>query len=139
MAVSELRRVLSRGGTCVAVTNGERNQVELVQLVEDVVGHAWQWRRPPDRAFSLESGRARLAAAFDDIQRIDCPPTVVEVTDPSALAAYLTSVADHYEAEVTDWTTWPDVVVECTNRVAAEVRRHGWFRISTSVGAFVCR
>ena len=136
---------MSCGGSCPREEDASRSptanaiKIELVRLVEDVVGHAWQWRRPHDRAFSLESGRARLAGAFDQIQRIDCPSTVVEVTDPNALAAYLTSIADHHEGEVADWTTWQDVVVECTNRVAAEVRRHGWFRISTSVGAFVCR
>ena len=87
LAISDLRRVLAPGGTCIAVTNGDTNQAELVQLVEDVVGHGWRWRRPADRAFSLENGRSQLAGAFDDIQRIDAPPGVVEVTDPDALAA----------------------------------------------------
>jgi SAM-dependent methyltransferase len=139
LAASELRRVLAGSGTCVAVSNGEQNQAELVALLEDVVGHGWKWRRPSDRAFSLENGAAQLAAAFENIERVDCPPGVVEVTDPPALADYLNSVADHYQAEISRWTAWDDVVRECTRRVATEVGDHGSFSISTSVGAFICQ
>ncbi len=139
LAISELHRVLNPPGICIAVTNGEKNQAELVGLLEDVVGHGWKWQRPSDRAFSLENGASQLATAFDHIRRVDCPPGVVEVTDPQVLADYLNSVADHYQAEISAWTRWDDVVRECAGRVVAEVSEHGSFPISASVGAFICQ
>lgn len=139
LAMSELRRVLALSGTCIAVTNGESNQAELIALLEEVVGGGWKWRRPSDRAFSLENGAAQLATAFKSVQRVDCPPGVVEVTDPQALADYLNSVSDHYQAQISQWSSWHHVVQESTRRVAAEVSQHGSFPISTSVGAFICQ
>jgi hypothetical protein len=55
------------------------------------------------------------------------------------MADYLASVADIYELDVSSWTRWPSVVEECRRRVAAEVRARGYFGVSTSMGAFVCR
>jgi SAM-dependent methyltransferase len=138
VAISELRRVLSAPGTCVVVTNGEANHAELVRLVEDVVGHGWKWHRS-SLAFSLENGAAQLRTAFSEVQRVDCPSSTVEIRKPEAVANYLTSVGDLYEAEVSSWTRWPAVVEECRRRVAAEVNALGYFGVSTSMGAFVCR
>lgn len=138
-AAFELRRVLAASGCCVAVTNGERNMGELVRLVEEVVGHGWRWHRPSDVAFSLENGADQLGAAFDVVDRVDCPSSVIEVTDAEALADYLRSVGDHYEDQVASWTTWDQVVGECQCHVAAAVASEGSFPISSSMGAFVCR
>lgn len=138
-AVHELRRVLVDGGTCVAVTNGEANHRELVDLLEDVVGNGWRWRRPSDTEFSLENGAAQLRAGFRSVERVDCPAGSVLVTDVDALGDYLHSVADSYEREVEPWTSWGAVVAECRRRVADVVEAEGGFRISGSVGAFVCR
>ncbi|MEJ7582494.1 MAG: hypothetical protein WKF43_00110 [Acidimicrobiales bacterium] len=49
------------------------------------------------------------------------------------------SVGDHYNSEVSDWTTWKKIVAECRRRAAAVIAKQGAFPISTSVGAFVCR
>ena len=138
-AARELRRVLQVGGTCVAVTNGEDNHAELVALIEDVVGHGWRMVRPADQAFSLENGAEQLHHSFDAVERVDCPPGVVSVTDAGALADYVASVADHYGPEVSAWTTWPDVVDECRRRAAEVIARHGALALRTCVGAFVCR
>lgn len=138
-AVRELRRVLKPDGTCIAVTNGERNHLEMVRLVEDVVGHGWRWRRPSDTTFKLENGAEQLQAGFDHVARVDCPPGNVFVTDADALADYIASVGDHYAPEVASWMTWDDVVAECRSRAAAVIASNGAFTISTSMGAFVCR
>jgi SAM-dependent methyltransferase len=138
-AVHELRRVLRRSGTCVAVTNGEDNHREMVELVEKVVGHGWRWRRLAVSGFSLENGAAQLRVGFESVERVDCPANAFLVTDVDALAAYLASVGDLYESEVATWMTWGDVVDECRRRTALVVASDGAFRISTSIGAFVCR
>jgi SAM-dependent methyltransferase len=138
-AVHELRRVLRRTGTCVAVTNGDENHWEMVELVEKVVGHGWRWRRLAVSGFSLENGAAQLRVGFEVVERVDCPANAFLVTDVDALAAYLASVGDLYEPEVATWITWGEVVEECRRRAALIVNTHGAFRISTSIGAFVCR
>jgi len=138
-AVSELRRVLQASGRCIAVTNGERNMEELVRMVEGVVGHGWRWRRSSEVAFSLENGADQLNAAFDEVERVDCPDSVVHITDAHALGDYLRSVADTYDGQVNSWTTWERVVEDCQRQVAAVVQSEGAFRLSSSMGAFICR
>ena len=138
-AAGELRRVLAPGGTCVAVTNGERNHHELVRLVEDAVGQGWRWRRPSDVAFSLENGAVQLRTAFAEVERRDCPDGTVSITDAEALAAYVASVGDLYEAEVSGWTTWAAVVDDCRRAASALIGREGALRVTSAVGAFVCR
>lgn len=137
-AIQELRRVLKRSGTCVAVTNSARCHRELVDLVESVVGHDWRLQRPADVAFSLENGAEQLRAGFELVERVDAPSGVVRVRDAEALAAYLGSIGDHYEREIAAWMTWNDVVRECRDRASAIIAERGYFPISTVVGAFIC-
>ena len=138
-AVRELRRVLQPGGTCVAVTNGVHNHTELVAMVEDAVGHGWRLHRPADVGFSLENGAEQLRTAFESVERVDCPPGIVSVTDADALAGYVASVGDHYGPEVASWTSWDAVVEECRRRAAERIAEEGALRLHTSMGAFVCR
>jgi SAM-dependent methyltransferase len=136
-AVRELRRVLRPSGICIAVTSGERNQHELVALVEEQVGQGWQWRRPSAVAFSLENGMEQMRIAFSQIELIRCPPSVVSVTDSDVLADYLRSVGDTYEHEIEG--TWEDLVLRCRAKVGLAIRDNGSFPISSSIGAFLCR
>jgi len=138
-AAREIRRALRPLGVFVAVTNGESNHREMVELVEEVVGNAWRWSRPSDAVFSLENGADQLRVAFDQVDRVDCPPVVVTVTDADALADYLASVGDHYAPQVAAWTTWDQVVDECRRRARRIIESRGGFRVSVSMGAFVCR
>ncbi len=138
-AAREIRRVLRPSGVLVAVTKGESNHPELVELVEEVVGNGWRWLRPSDIAFSLENGARQLRVAFDWVERVDCPPVVVTVTDADALADYLASGRDHYAPQVAAWTTWHEVVDECRQRAARIIESRGGFQITGSMGAFLCR
>jgi SAM-dependent methyltransferase len=137
-AVSELRRVLRGSGRCIAVTNGERNMEELVRMVEGVVGHGWRWRRSSAVAFSLENGADQMRVAFDEVVRVDCPDSVIQVTDAHALGDYVRSVGDTYESQVISWITWDRVVEECQRQAAAVVESEGALRLSSSMGASVC-
>ena len=137
-AARELRRVLAPDGRCIAVTNGEANQRELVSMVEHVVGNGWHWQRQ-DCAFTLENGAAPLTAAFDEVERIDAPVSAVQVTDADAFAGYVASVGDLYAPQVSSWIAWADVVDDCRQRVAAIVERDGAFVVSSVFGVFVCR
>jgi hypothetical protein len=63
----------------------------------------------------------------------------VHVRDVESFAAYVASVGDLYEEDVAAWMSWDDVVRECAERVASIIAECGSFRVSTVVGAFVCR
>jgi SAM-dependent methyltransferase len=136
-AVAEFRRVLRPFGTCIAVTNGERDQLELVRVVEEAAGHGWRWRRPAAVTFSLENGLDQLRTGFAQVERIPCPSGVVTVTDVEAVADYLRSVGDIFEPEIEG--DWEDLVRRCVDRVSQVIAAEGAFTITPSVGAFICR
>jgi len=137
-AIGELRRVLKPDGRCVVVTNSDRCHRELVELVEGVVGHGWRLRRPADVRFSLENGADQLRAGFRQVERLDAPFGLVRVSSEAALADYVASMGDHYEADVAPWMTWDAVVAECRNRASRVIATEGHFEISSRVGAFIC-
>ena len=94
-------------------------------------------RRPVDEYFSLESGAAQLQVAFDSVTRVDCPASAVVVTDLAAFTDYVDSIGDHYETE--GGVPWPDVVRRARALADEAMGPIGEFRLTTSVGAFVCR
>ncbi len=124
-------------GVGVVVTNGERNFGAFKALMERAVGTGWAMRRPVDDYFSLESGTAQLRVAFDSVIRVDCPASEVVVTDLDALTDYVDSIGDHYEAEA--GVPWGEVVGRARALAVASMESAGEFRLTTSVGGFVCR
>lgn len=136
-AAAEARRVMRPNGVFVAVTNGVRNMVELAAMLEEAVGTDWRIIRPADQHFSLEAGGSKLSGSFQRVERVDCPPSAVVVTDFDVLAGYWRSLATHYEPEVSQpWNEVVDRALELARRSADDL---GELRITTSVGAFVCR
>jgi SAM-dependent methyltransferase len=136
-AGAECRRVLRREGRFVAVTNGARNLAELRALVEAAVGTGWEMARPADLHFSLENGAEMLATSFESVTRLDCPPSDVVVASVEVLTDYVASVADHYEAQV--GRPWAAVVERVRELATARFAEEGELRLTSSVGAFVCR
>jgi SAM-dependent methyltransferase len=137
LAAREIRRVLHRDGLFVAVTNSVSNLQELRALVETAVGTDWKMLRPADQRFSLENGGELLLPAFDSVVRVACPRSDLVVTDVASLAAYVASVADHYEDQVD--VPWTEVVRRVHGLASAAVATHGALTFSTGAGAFVCR
>ena len=136
-AAQECRRVTKPGGVFVAVTNGNENIRGYVDLVEQAVGTGWRMERPATQHFSLENGRAKLADAFDHVERIDCPPSDVVVTDVDLLCDYVASVEDHYAADAS--VPWADAISRTREIAQEEIDANGAIRWSTHIGAFVCR
>jgi SAM-dependent methyltransferase len=136
-AAVELRRVLHPDGVLVAVTNGVGNLGELRHLVESAVGTGWLMARPADRYFCLENGLPLLSAGFEHVTRVDCPPSSVVVTDPETVAEYVASIADHYETEA--GVPWTPVVKRVRELASATIDEEGELRLTSAVGAFVCR
>jgi SAM-dependent methyltransferase len=136
-AASELRRVVRPGGCCVVVTNGEGNLAGLQALVEGAAGGGWRWERPAETVFSLENGAEQLSAAFDSVERIDLHRDVI-ITDAEVVAAYVASVRDHYEDQLPPGR-WDSVLAAAGRWAASAINAQGALRLSTSMGAFVCR
>lgn len=136
-AAREVRRVLRSDGAFVAVTNGEANLAGLAAIVEEAVGGGRRLQRPADSHFSLENGAAQLASTFATVERVDCPPSDVVVTDVDAFAGYVASTADHYQDHVD--VAWSTVVERARSRCAQLVSEEGALRLTTAVGAFICR
>ena len=137
LAVREIRRVLHPDGLFVAVTNSVSNLQELRALVEAAVGTDWSMLRPADQRFSMENGGELLSPAFDSVVRVECPLSDLLVTDVDALADYVASVADHYEAQVD--VPWTEVVRRVHDLARAAVATHDPLKFSTGAGAFICR
>jgi SAM-dependent methyltransferase len=136
-AAHELRRVLRRGGTCVAVTNGEDHMRSLIDLVEAAVGGGWRMPKPSSVAFSLENGPEQLAVAFESVERVDPEAAPVVVRDPGLVAEYVASTGDHYQHGID--RRWAEIVDEVRRRVAAIIEADGAFVIRGAGGALVCR
>jgi SAM-dependent methyltransferase len=136
-AAREIRRVLHPEGVFVAVTNSVSNLQELRTLVETAVGTDWRMLRPADERFSMEGGAPLLSSVFDSVVGLACPPSDLVVTDLDALADYVASMADHYEAQVE--MPWAVVVSRVRDLARAAMSTGGELRFSTGAGAFICR
>lgn len=137
VAVSEIRRVLRLEGLFIAVTNSLSNLRELRSLVEAAVGTGWKMIQSSAQRFNLEGGAKLLSSAFESVIRLDCPPSQLVVTDISTLTDYVASVADPYETQVD--VPWSVVVDRVRELASTAMSKDGEMRLSTGVGAFVCR
>jgi SAM-dependent methyltransferase len=136
-AARECRRVLRPSGRLVAVTNGEGNVLRLAEIVEEAVGTGWRMHREVDRRFSLENGAETLRTAFESVERVDCPPSEVVVTDADVFADYVASTADPYSDQVS--VPWDEVVRRAREIAATETASDHGLRLIASVGCFICR
>ena len=99
----------------------------VLDLAFDVVLAAHMLNHVPDRvAASIELRRVLRAGGIG-----------VVVTDLDAFTDYVVSIDDHYEAEV--GVPWADVVGRARVLAAEAMALSGELRLTTSVGAFVCR
>jgi len=140
-ALGELRRVLVRGGTCVAVTNGARHLRSLRALMERAAGVStpgWRVHAPTNRAFTAENAAAQLGVAFEQVTCVRLAGAgPVVITEASLAADYVASLADHYQPQVT--RPWSEVVEDIRERVQAVIDTEGEFRTAGDVAAFVCK
>lgn len=139
-AVGELRRVLTPGGVCVAVTNGARHLRTLRGLVERAVGASTPgWRmQPATRAFTADNAAAQLSAAFTSVSwlRPSRQPPVV-IRDAAVAADYVASWASFHQDQVS--RPWPEVVADVHRQVQATINDDGALITSGDLAAFICR
>ena len=124
-AVHEISRVLVPNGLLMAATNGVGHMGELRELARPVIPEFAG--RPLYESFGLENGESVLGTAFDDVQLIRRPDSLV-VTERQPLIDYLLSIDG-------DKTHEP--------KIRALVDEHwepeGGFHITKNSGVFVAR
>ncbi|MEU1177646.1 class I SAM-dependent methyltransferase [Streptomyces sp. NPDC005820] len=139
-AVRELSRVVAPGAPVIASTNSEHDKAELDDLwgraLTDVLGTAPATPRPAFATrFSLENAPALLGAEFGTVETVPLPG-VIELPDPSPVAAYLAS----YRAWADEYGAPFEETVERARRIAAaEIARNGTFRVNSRAGLLICR
>jgi SAM-dependent methyltransferase len=141
MAIAELRRVLAPGGTCVVVTTGAghlRSLRALIELAARVGTPGWQMAAPTGDAFTTENAAPQLGSAFPDVTCVR-PETAgpVILRDASVAADYVSSLAGHYQPQVS--RPWPEVAEDVRAQVQAAISTEGEFRTAGDLAAFICR
>lgn len=140
-AISELRRVLADGGTCVAVTTGARHLRslrDLISLAARGAAAGWRMGAPTGSAFSAETATAQLRAAFAEVTCVrPAPVREVIITDAAVAAGYVNSLTGYYQGEVA--RPWAQVAGEVCERVQAVIDAEGAFRTAGDFAAFICR
>jgi SAM-dependent methyltransferase len=139
-AISELRRVLKPGGTCVAVTTGTEHLRSLRDLIERaarVSTPGWRAQAPTGSAFTAENGAAQLGVAFQNVTRVrPSGPGRVVIEDASVAEDYVISLEDHYQPQVA--RPWREIAESVRERVQAAVETEGQFSTVGDVSAFIC-
>jgi SAM-dependent methyltransferase len=140
-AAHEMRRVLRRGGVCVAVTNGAdhtRSMRVLVEAAAQKTNPGWEMRNPSTHAFSLGNGGAQLGVAFSSVTCVRVEGAApIAVDDADLIADYVASVAEHYEHEVD--RPWSAIVADVRNAVQQVIDTDGVFVTKGETGAFICK
>lgn len=129
-AVADIRRVLKRGGTFYAATNGETHLLELRQLISSVTN---QPERIVERGFSLENGAGYLQKQFANVTMVQ-QPNDLRVTETLPLIDYILSGAPFTMNPVSDTD-----MTEFRTRIQREIDEKGAFHITKTVGMFVAR
>jgi SAM-dependent methyltransferase len=139
-AVRELRRVVRPGGVLLVTTNGVTDKHEVSELLSaaliDLTGRAELWP-PGDDRFTLDDGDL-LRSAFDHVRvQVFDRDTVVPEVEP--VVAFVDSFRGLSETALPAGVTWAAFLERVRDRVAAEVDRHGAWRMTNQVGLFTCR
>jgi len=137
-AIAELRRVVRPGGALLVSTNGSRHIREIATVMDVAARTATGRERVrPHFSFTLETGEALLAAAFADV-RCREDREVVRIDSVEPVVDYIASMEPEH-CGVRPGTQWSAFLAAATELVAARIRLHGAFNVTSHTGTFVCR
>ena len=127
--VAEIARVLRPGGLAVVATNGAANLRELFDLKRQVFGEPGP---EVSRAFSLETGRPLLEAAFAEVE-LRRYPDALRCTDPDDILAYLASSPPVDRATAAETAALRRAIQSALDAGG------GTLTVTKDVGVFLCR
>jgi ubiquinone/menaquinone biosynthesis C-methylase UbiE len=139
-AISEIARVLGRGGALYAATHGEHTQSEMgwMQRILDPSRPTEGYFREP-LGFSLENGAGQLSPRFSDVtlRRYE---DALAITEVEPLVAYLLSgSAAHAALRESSTDEFDGRVSDLVGRLEQEMAQQGTIRIHKDTGLFVAR
>ena len=139
-ALSEVRRILRRGGVFLASTNSRASMRQTTHLLDDAVSAVLgrTVNALPELGFTLENGASQLDPFFADVAVRRYRTTFEVPVSAPVVAAGATSVRDPVVATVGP-LDWDLVEAEYRQRVEQVIARDGVFRIDADAGVFVCR
>lgn len=136
LGAGELRRVLRPGGVLYALTNSERAQWEMQDLIDR---NGCDPFAGGENRFTSENGAAYLQTAFDHAELTEFTDSRLVVTDPECVVDEIQRNRYLIEPGLRLGTSWDDLVAGVRRDVAAVVQIDGVFVISERHGLFTCR
>jgi SAM-dependent methyltransferase len=139
-AIEELSRVLKRGGTILAVTNGPGDKAEIRQAWQEagrrIIGQAFNVPHWSDN-FNLDNGATVLGETFE-VVAVDRTRGTFVFPDPEPVLTWVQSLRPGLEGEIED-ATWAEVMGELRRVVAREIEAHGTFAAGKDSGLVIAR
>jgi len=136
LGAAELRRVVRPGGVLYALTNGERAQWELHDLLDR---NGCQPFVGGENRFTNENGGDYLRTAFDDVQLVEDRSHRLVVRDPECVVDEVERLRYLFEPGLRPGVTWDGLVEAVRRDVTEVVARDGAFVMSENHGLFTCR
>ncbi len=133
--LGEIARVLKPGGALYATTIGQRNMVELKQIVREFTGntHYETAIGAVERNFSLDNGLAQLERYFAGIRTVYYENSL-QIKEEQLLTDYLLSLNGlHPDLEVLA----PERAAEFSARMAEVIHNQGMIEVTTESGMFI--
>lgn len=127
-AVAEVRRVLKPDGTFYAVTNGAGHLQELQDVGQRLAPEAGYTAPGGRLAFNLENGEAWLRGSFETVT-LRRYSSALQVTDPSAIIDYLSSVVRYDKAQR----------ISAEAFIQQQIDDKGYYYIAKAVGMFTAK
>ena len=136
LGAAELRRVQRPGVVLYALTNSERAQWEMQELIDR---NGCDPFAGGENRFTNENGAHYLGTAFVDVRLTEFTDSRLVVTDPDCVVDEIQRNRNLIEPGLRHGTGWDDLVAGVRRDVTEIVDREGAFVISERHGLFTCR
>lgn len=135
LGASELRRVVRPGGVLYALTNSDRAQWEMQELIDR---NGCDPFAGGENRFTNENGAAFLGSAFAQVQVTEFTDSRLVVTDPECMIDEIQRNRYLIDPGLRAGFTWDGLVAGVRDDVAEIVARDGAFVMTERHGLFTC-